>query len=733
MDLKPGMKVLDLCAAPGSKSAQLIEMIHGGEEERIRKAAGDIAEGLDPTSEEGFTDDGRSSGLLIANDVDYKRAHMLVHQMKRLSSPNVIVTNHDATVFPSIKLPSEPSADGKNVSNKYLKFDRILADVPCSGDGTSRKNLEIWKNWTPSNGLGLHMTQVRILIRALQMLKVGGRVVYSTCSMNPVEDEAVLAHAIDRCGGSGIVDVLPTSDYLPGLVRYPGLRRWKVMDKVGRIWETFQDVVDQKANHGDDGLGRLQESMFPPDKELPLERCMRIYPHQQDTGAFFIAILEKKSEIKARTEGKSNIQAITITAEATDVHNSVAAHATSNGGQASAELNNGVGSDITESTFHFVSKRKRTEDYETVSESKRIKGEEPSEIDNPYPTAAAHDCHDLGAVSSRHPAPTENGVLEAVPEAPSTIPTPTTANGGPINAHQPSDAAYKTKRKMGQPFEEPFKYLNAGAAELQLIREFYKIAPRFPQDRFMVRNATGLATKNIYYTTALAKSILQENEGKGIKFVHSGVKMFVKQDVPSPDVCPWRIQTDGLAILEAWVGPERTINLTKRETLRKLLIEMFPRFHGDGWKHLGEIGEPVRDIGMGCCVLRVEPSQTDDGLRSVVSKDFCLPSALTFSSERMVFPLWKSIHSLNLMLPKEERRAMLLRLFNDDTPLRNLTLKQAARDQATEPKVSIADTPLGDRNSSSPDIEASGGGNIEEVQDSVAEVSMVDGIIHPTD
>ena len=240
MDLKPGMTVLDLCAAPGSKSAQLIEMVHAGEEERTKQVASSNPNGSDipgGLSYWDFEDDGRSTGLLIANDVDYRRAHMLVHQMKRLASPNILVTNHDATVFPSIKIPSPPSADGKPVQNRYLKFDRILADVPCSGDGTVRKNMEIWKNWTPSNGLGLHATQVRILIRALQMLKVGGRVVYSTCSMNPVEDEAVLAEAINRCGGPNLVELLETKDYLPGLKRHHGLKKWNVMDKAGRIWE----------------------------------------------------------------------------------------------------------------------------------------------------------------------------------------------------------------------------------------------------------------------------------------------------------------------------------------------------------------------------------------------------------------------------------------------------------------------------------------------------------------
>ncbi|CRK25777.1 hypothetical protein BN1708_018185, partial [Verticillium longisporum] len=71
-----------------------------------------------------------------------------------------------------------------------MKFDRILADVPCSGDGTMRKNMNLWKDWNPNSALGLHTTQIRILVRALTMLKPGGRVVYSTCSMNPVENEA---------------------------------------------------------------------------------------------------------------------------------------------------------------------------------------------------------------------------------------------------------------------------------------------------------------------------------------------------------------------------------------------------------------------------------------------------------------------------------------------------------------------------------------------------------------
>jgi multisite-specific tRNA:(cytosine-C5)-methyltransferase len=180
------------------------------------------------------------------------------------------------------------------------------------------------------------------------------------------------------------------------------------------------------------------------------------------------------------------------------------------------------------------------------------------------------------------------------------------------------------------------------------------LSPRFPKDRLMVRNPAGEPAKTIYYTSKLIREIFEENEGKGIKFIHGGVKMFMKQDVQAEGVCKWRIQSEGMPILEGYVGEERVVRLYKKETLRKLLIEMFPKLADEGWKNLGEIGERVNKIGMGCCVLRIEPSNEEDGFQ-----------------ERIVLPLWRSLHSLNLMLAKEDRTAMLLRIYNDTTPLIN--------------------------------------------------------------
>ena len=630
MGVEPWMTVLDMCAAPGSKAAQLIEMIHSAEEAGMQSVLDELAEcegqarkpnpngeirgAVGEAKKTGLhRDDGRATGLLIANDSDYKRAHMLIHQMKRLNSPNLIVTNHDATMFPSIKLPSLPGHKGSTPPNRYLKFDRILADVPCSGDGTCRKNINVWKDWHPGNSLGLFSTQVKILYRALQMLKVGGRVVYSTCSMNPVENEAVIASVIERCGGLTVVEVIDSSSALPELKRKPGLNNWKVMDKQGKIWGSWAEVENARAKESPEGLGRLIEGMFAPtraDETIPLERCMRVYPHLQDTGAFFITVLEKKTEIKAKpqadvrkTEGKTSIIATVEEIEAKPINGAnpvekinalddlapPRSNSDAEGLSAAARQNK-----ETAPTQTVTPQKRRLDDIaDADAATKRPKfreevddaaprGEEDRQVHYPPPPGAQLELSRPETIKLSLPAP-------------------------PIrNPNQPS------KRNANQAFEEPFKYLDPNHDELKSIDDFYSLSRHFPRDRFMVRNALGNPVKTIYYTSALARDILKENEAKGIKFVHCGVKMFVKQDVQKVGVCKWRIQTEGLPILQAWVGDERVVRLWRRETLHKLLLDMFPKVDGDSWKDLGEIGERVRDVSMGCCVLRVELSPDDE-------------------------------------------------------------------------------------------------------------------------
>lgn len=622
IDARPGMTVLDMCAAPGSKSAQLMELLHAGEEDTMRQATKDVQDGKagpDGIGPEGLNDDGRSTGLLIANDSDYKRAHMLIHQMKRLNSPNLIVTNHDATMYPSIKLPPLPSTEGKPQKNRYLKFDRILADVPCSGDGTARKNYSVWKDWNPSNALGLYAIQSRILVRALQMLKVGGRVVYSTCSMNPVENEAVIASAIDRCGGSANVKIVDCSNELPGLKRAPGLRSWKVMDREGRIWNSWQEIEERREKEGILGLGRLAEGMFPPTGEnadLPLERCTRIYPHLQDTGGFFITVLEKQSEIRAKPEDSSKVIPKGTVAALTEELDFRQKHGESDETLQKIETLDDLVAPDQEAQIEAEKNASVAESSNQIPYSATLESSianpsakrEPGDLEDEIPAKKTKLEDGSDVVIADRP------IHEPPPAAGTEVETPN-ANETPQPTVPAESQAQPPKRKPGQPFEEPFKYLDANHPELDPIFKFYEASDRFPRDRFLVRNAQAVPTRTIYYSSALARDILIQNEGQGIKFVHCGVKMFVKQDAQREEICRWRIQTDGLRLLEPWLGPARSVVLTEKETLRRLLVEMFPMVDGDGWKELGEIGERVRDIPMGCSILYIEPTGKEGGLK----------------------------------------------------------------------------------------------------------------------
>ncbi|KAG5326419.1 NSUN2 methyltransferase, partial [Pseudoatta argentina] len=257
LDVKPSHKVLDMCAAPGSKTAQLIEMIHADEENP-------------------------PEGFVIANDVDNNRCYMLVHQAKRLNSPNILITNHDSSIMPNFMI-TKP--DG---TKDTLKFDRILADVPCSGDGTMRKNPDIWCKWSPANGSNLHGIQYRIAKRGLELLAVGGRMVYSTCSLNPIENEAVLHRLL--CETEDSVQLIDCRDLVPGLICDPGVTHWKPASKNLQYYDSWQDVPEQWQT-------QVRPKMFPPGaneaSKFHLEHCMRILPHHQDTGGFFVAVLEK--------------------------------------------------------------------------------------------------------------------------------------------------------------------------------------------------------------------------------------------------------------------------------------------------------------------------------------------------------------------------------------------------------------------------------------------------------
>lgn len=151
LDIVPGQMVLDLCAAPGSKTSQIIEMLHQGETKV-------------------------PNGLIVANDVDNKRCYMLMHQAKRLRSSCLLVVNHDASQLPNLHM----------ANGQMLKYDRVLCDVPCTGDGTLRKNADLWKKWNTANGNSINGLQVYISIKYSRILIFYRNVIHNNCKLTKI-------------------------------------------------------------------------------------------------------------------------------------------------------------------------------------------------------------------------------------------------------------------------------------------------------------------------------------------------------------------------------------------------------------------------------------------------------------------------------------------------------------------------------------------------------------------
>jgi len=259
LDVKSHHAVLDMCAAPGSKTSQIIEALHTNTEE------GQIP-----------------SGFCVANDANNARCYMLVHQAKRLNSPCCLVVNHDAQGMPNMKVNTDVPGE-----YEWLEYDRILADVPCSGDGTLRKNPDVWNTWKYKNTLSLHAMQLRIAQRGLELLKVGGKMVYSTCSMSPIEDEAVVAALIAKCEGS--IRLVNIEGKLPTLKYSKGVSSWPVFHE-----DTFYTKYEDCKK-----FDITKDTMFPPEgaENMNLDYCMRLLPHHADTGGFFVAVLEKVDKL----------------------------------------------------------------------------------------------------------------------------------------------------------------------------------------------------------------------------------------------------------------------------------------------------------------------------------------------------------------------------------------------------------------------------------------------------
>jgi 16S rRNA (cytosine967-C5)-methyltransferase len=167
LSVQPGDRVLDLCAAPGGKTPPLA------------RAAG-------------------PRGLVVATDLHAHRLAAMRAQLERLApaQPHLPLSPvHLVQLDAALPLPFCGAAGGA-AESPHRGFDRILVDAPCSGTGTLARHPEIRWRLDPAHLGELHKLQVQILRMALAQLAPGGRLVYSTCSLEPEENEAVVTEAL---------------------------------------------------------------------------------------------------------------------------------------------------------------------------------------------------------------------------------------------------------------------------------------------------------------------------------------------------------------------------------------------------------------------------------------------------------------------------------------------------------------------------------------------------------
>lgn len=203
LDPKPGEIVLDMCASPGSKTTQ-------------------IAQYMD------------NKGILVANDYKGERMVPLEINMQRCGAANCIITMMNGEWL------------------KEMKFDRILVDAPCSGTGTIRKSFKTLLMWNPNMVKRLSMTQKNLIETAFSNLKDNGTLVYSTCSLEPEEDEEVV-------------------DYL--LNKYDNAR----LEEIGLNIKRSEPIL------------KFENKTYSEE----IKKCLRIWPQDNDTEGFFVAKIKK--------------------------------------------------------------------------------------------------------------------------------------------------------------------------------------------------------------------------------------------------------------------------------------------------------------------------------------------------------------------------------------------------------------------------------------------------------
>ena len=207
LDPRPGDVVIDLAAAPGGKTTQIAQLM-------------------------------RDRGLVIAVDISERRLKALRNHSKRMGFKSIVAIKADATRY---------------ISSLRSLARRILLDAPCTGEGLIRVDKSRKKSRSIKDLEYMYYKQVKMLYIALEYLVEGGEVVYSTCSIAPEENEAVIDTVLLNCGDIR-VEPLSLRIGVPGLTSYGDI------------------------------------DFYSKD----LRNCRRIYPfHKEDTEGFFLCKLRK--------------------------------------------------------------------------------------------------------------------------------------------------------------------------------------------------------------------------------------------------------------------------------------------------------------------------------------------------------------------------------------------------------------------------------------------------------
>jgi tRNA (cytosine49-C5)-methyltransferase len=195
LDPKPEEVILDMCSAPGSKATQ-------------------IAQYMD------------NKGILIANDYQGLRLQPLGINMQRMGINNTLITLQEGRFF----------------KNSAIEFDRILVDAPCSGTGTIRKSFKTIGIWNPNAIRRLCGQQRQLIETAFCILKKGGVMVYSTCSLEPEEDEQVVSSLLEKHSDAKLEDIELEIKRSEPVISFEGKEYDPSVKKCLRLWPQDNDT-----------------------------------------------------------------------------------------------------------------------------------------------------------------------------------------------------------------------------------------------------------------------------------------------------------------------------------------------------------------------------------------------------------------------------------------------------------------------------------------------------------